>query len=72
MRGTRAVGQLGPDLTHLMSRQTIAAGALPNDAANLARWIRDPGSVKPGTTMPAIPMSGQDLRALVAWLGTLQ
>lgn len=72
VRGTSAVGQLAPDLTHLMSRQTIAAGALPNDAANLAQWIRDPGAVKPGTTMPAIPLSGEDLHALVAWLSTLR
>jgi cytochrome c oxidase subunit 2 len=72
VRGTSAVGQLGPDLTHLMSRQTIAAGALPNDAPDLTRWIRDPGSAKPGTTMPAVPLSGADLHALVAWLTTLQ
>jgi cytochrome c oxidase subunit 2 len=72
VRGTSAVGQLAPDLTHLMSRQTIAAGTLPNDAANLAKWIRDPGAVKPGTTMPAIPLSGEDLHALVAWLSTLR
>jgi cytochrome c oxidase subunit 2 len=72
VRGTSAVGMLAPDLTHLMSRQTIAAGALPNDAADLARWIRDPGAVKPGTTMPAVPLSAPDLQALIAWLTTLK
>jgi cytochrome c oxidase subunit 2 len=72
VRGTSATGLLAPDLTHLMSRQTIAAGVLPNDAADLARWIRDPGAVKPGTTMPAVPLSAPDLQALVAWLTTLK
>lgn len=72
VRGTSAVGLLAPDLTHLMSRQTIAAGALPNDAANLTRWVRNPGAVKPSTTMPAVPLSAHDLQALIAWLTTLK
>lgn len=72
VRGTSASGLLGPDLTHLMSRQTIAAGVLANDAANLTRWVRDPGAVKPGTTMPAVPLSAPDLHALVSWLTTLK
>lgn len=72
VRGTSATGLLAPDLTHLMSRQTIAAGVLPNDAADLTRWIRDPGAVKPGTTMPAVPLTTPDLQALVAWLTTLR
>jgi cytochrome c oxidase subunit 2 len=72
VRGTHAVGLLGPDLTHLMTRQTLAAGALANNAANLSRWIRDPNSVKPGTTMPAVRLSTPDLQALVVWLTTLK
>jgi cytochrome c oxidase subunit 2 len=72
VRGTRASGALAPDLTHLMSRQTIAAGRLVNDSANLAAWIRDPGAFKPGATMPPANLSDPDLRALVAWLGTLR
>ncbi|PMS35106.1 cytochrome c oxidase subunit 2 [Trinickia symbiotica] len=72
VRGTRAAGALAPDLTHLMSRQTIAAGRLVNDPANLAAWIRDPGAFKPGAMMPPANLSGPDLRALVAWLGTLR
>ncbi len=72
VRGSPAQGTLGPDLTHLMSRQTIAAGTLANTPADLLRWIRDPQAVKPGTTMPAVPLAGDDLRAVVAWLGTLQ
>jgi cytochrome c oxidase subunit 2 len=72
VRGFSAQGTLGPDLTHLMSRQTIAAGTLANTPADLLQWIRDPQAVKPGTTMPAVPLAGDDLRAVVAWLGTLQ
>jgi cytochrome c oxidase subunit II len=72
VRGTRAAGLLGPDLTHLMSRQTIAAGALPNNTANLTLWIGNPAAVKPGTTMPAVGLSEPDLKAVVAWLSTLQ
>lgn len=72
VRGTSAQGTLGPDLTHLMSRQTIAAGVLPNTQQNLAAWIRDPEAVKAGTTMPQVPLSASDRQALVAWLGTLQ
>jgi cytochrome c oxidase subunit II len=72
VRGTSAAGLVGPDLTHLMTRQTLAAGALANNAANLSRWIRDPNGVKPGTTMPAVRLSTPDLQALVAWLTTLK
>ncbi|HEY2024718.1 cytochrome c oxidase subunit II [Paraburkholderia sp.] len=72
VRGTSAQGTLGPDLTHLMSRQTIASGALPNTQQNLAAWIRDPEALKPGTTMPVVPLSASDRQAVVAWLGTLR
>lgn len=72
VRGTRAAGSLGPDLTHLMSRQTLAAGSIPNDAAHLAAWIRDPNAAKPGATMPASSLPAADLQALVAWLTTLR
>jgi cytochrome c oxidase subunit 2 len=72
VRGSSAQGTLGPDLTHLMSRQTIAAGTLANTPADLLHWIRDPQAVKPGTTMPAVPLAADDLRAVIAWLGTLQ
>ena len=71
IRGTDADGSLGPDLTHLASRDTIAAGTLPNDAAVLERWITDPQGVKPGADMPPTRLSPQDLRALVAYLESL-
>jgi cytochrome c oxidase subunit 2 len=72
VRGTSASGSIGPDLTHLMSRQTIAAGLLANTAQNLDAWIENPGALKPGTTMPAVPLSDQDRQALVKWLVTLR
>ena len=72
VRGTSAKGRPGPDLTHLMSRETIAAGLLANTPQNLAAWIRDPNALKPGATMPAVPLSDDDRLAVVRWLTTLQ
>jgi cytochrome c oxidase subunit 2 len=72
VRGTSARGVLGPDLTHVMSRPMLAAGTFENTPANMESWIKAPGSMKPGTTMPASQFSAQELKALVAWLGTLQ
>ncbi|MEJ8835189.1 cytochrome c oxidase subunit II [Ramlibacter sp. AN1133] len=72
IQGTLAQGRKAPDLTHLASRRTLAAGTLPNDPGNLASWIADPQRHKPGVNMPANPMSGEDLAAIVSYLGTLQ
>ena len=72
VQGTIAQGHNAPDLTHFASRRTIAAGTLPNTPANVASWIADPHKHKPGVNMPANPMSGEDLAALVAYLGTLK
>jgi cytochrome c oxidase subunit 2 len=72
VQGTLAQGRKAPDLTHFAARRTIGAGTLPNTPANLASWIADPHKHKPGVNMPANPMSGEDLAALVAYLGTLQ
>jgi cytochrome c oxidase subunit II len=71
VRGTDAVGSVGPDLTHLMSRATLGAGAVPNDAAHLKAWIRDPARFKPGVGMPALRLDETQLDALVAYLRTL-
>jgi cytochrome c oxidase subunit II len=68
IRGTIAGGRLGPDLTHLASRRTIAAGTAPLGAGQLAAWIADPQHIKPGTQMPPTPLSGPELSALVAYL----
>jgi cytochrome c oxidase subunit 2 len=70
--GTVGDGRFGPDLTHLMSRDTIAAGAAPNTPDNLKLWIRDPDSIKPGSLMPAMKLNDHDLDALTAYLETLR
>jgi cytochrome c oxidase subunit 2 len=72
IQGTLAQGHTGPDLTHLAGRRMIAADTLPNTATNLASWIADPHRHKPGVNMPANEMSGEDLAAIVTYLGTLQ
>lgn len=70
--GTPAGATVGPDLTHLASRRTIAAGTLANTPANLASWILEPQRVKPGAMMPATSLPPKDLVALTAYLGSLK
>ncbi len=70
--GTVANGRFGPDLTHLMSRETIASGAAPNTPENLRRWIQDPSVIKPGSKMPAMGLSDPDLDAVTLYLETLR
>jgi cytochrome c oxidase subunit 2 len=65
-------GVLGPDLTHLMSRRTIAAGTLPNNIGNLAAWVSNAQALKPGARMPTENLSGPQLQALLAYLRTLK
>jgi cytochrome c oxidase subunit 2 len=72
IRGTAAAGTRGPDLTHMASRRTIAAGTLTNTPANLGRWITDPQAIKPGNKMPRAPLTPDQLTAVVAYLGTLR
>jgi len=69
--GTNAKGRFGPDLTHLMSRATIASGAAENTKENLRQWIKEPDAIKPGCLMPAMQMSEQDIDAVTAYLMTL-
>ena len=69
--GTAANGRFGPDLTHLMSRDTIAAGAAPNTRENLRLWIQNPAAIKPGSLMPAMQLNDQELDTLTAYLETL-
>lgn len=71
VRGTVANGRFGPDLTHLMSRDTIASGAAPNTPENLRLWIQNPDAIKPGSLMPAMNLSDQDFDRLTAYLLTL-
>ncbi|MBM0108057.1 cytochrome c oxidase subunit II [Steroidobacter sp. S1-65] len=70
--GTPASGQTGPNLTHLASRRTIAAGARPYSFEDLRDWLRDPQSVKPGNHMPVVQLSDSDLNALTAYLDSLK
>jgi cytochrome c oxidase subunit 2 len=72
INGTNGTGRFGPDLTHLMSRRTIAAGAAENNSQNLRLWIQNPDSIKPGSLMPAMKLSDSELDALVRYLETLQ
>jgi cytochrome c oxidase subunit 2 len=70
--GTRAGATMGPDLTHLGSRLTLAAGSVPNVRTHLANWILDSQNIKPGNHMPPIPLVGNDLQDLLTYLETLQ
>jgi cytochrome c oxidase subunit 2 len=72
VRGTSASGQHGPDLTHLMSRSTIASGILPDDTDSLSGWISNPQALKPGAAMPATHLNGVQLTEVVAYLETLK
>jgi cytochrome c oxidase subunit II len=70
--GTDASATRGPDLTHVASRPSLAATALPNTLASLRAWIEDPQASKPGSYMPATRLSPADLDALVAYLESLK
>jgi cytochrome c oxidase subunit 2 len=70
--GTAASGRFGPDLTHLMSRSTLASGAAENAPANLRLWIQNPEAIKPGSLMPAMKLSDADVNAVTAYLETLR
>jgi cytochrome c oxidase subunit 2 len=72
VRGTTEDARVGPDLTHLMSRQTLASGMIPNTEENLRRWVRDAQKVKPGCLMPPFALSAEELDAIVNYLRTLR
>jgi cytochrome c oxidase subunit II len=72
VRGTRGNGVFGPDLTHLMSRSTLGAGATRNTPENLRAWVKDPGAFKTGALMPAMKLDDTQLDQLVAYLVTLR
>lgn len=72
VRGTEAKGVLGPDLTHVASRETIAGGALTNNRGNLAGWVVNAPSLKPGTLMPRIDLEPAQLHEVVSYLETLR
>jgi cytochrome c oxidase subunit II len=70
--GTNAHGKFGPDLTHLMSRETIASGAATNTRENLRAWIKNPDDLKPGALMPAMQMSEADIDAVTDYMQSLR
>jgi cytochrome c oxidase subunit 2 len=72
VRGTQAGGNLGPDLTHVMSRRTIGAASLPNTPGYLSAWIANPQHVKPGNYMPVLNLSGQELASIRSYVQTLK
>ena len=72
VRGTSAEGKFGPDLTHLMSRQTLGSGMIPNNRENLRAWIKDPQEIKPGCLMPSMQLGDSQLDAVVSYLFTLK
>jgi cytochrome c oxidase subunit II len=73
VRGTPAEGTDGPDLTHVGGRKSLAAGALNNHIGTMAGWIAGAQDIKPGNKMPSDPIfTGEELRALAAWLGNLE
>ena len=71
IKGTMANGRFGPDLTHLMSRDTIGAGIMPNTQQNLIGWITDPNDTKPGCLMPAMHLTDEQNAQITAYLLTL-
>ena len=72
VRGTAAQGSYAPDLTHLMSRQTLASGIIPNTPENLGRWVADPQPIKPGCLMPAFGLGERERADIVRYLLTLR
>jgi len=72
VRGTAATGRFGPDLTHLMSRDTLASGMIPNTRDNLRQWIKDPDTIKPGCLMPAMQLTDGQIDQVTNYLETLK
>ncbi len=72
IRGTQATGTVGPDLSDFGSRRWIGSVTVANTAANLARWIADPESIKPGNLMPPTSLSSDDRDAIAAYLEGLK
>ncbi|HEX2204583.1 MAG TPA: cytochrome c oxidase subunit II [Longimicrobium sp.] len=72
VRGTPAGSRVGPDLTHLATRRTIAAGTLPNTRGHLGGWVSDPQKIKPGAKMPPNQLAPNELHALLGYLESLK
>jgi cytochrome c oxidase subunit II len=72
IEGTVADGRFGPNLRHLMSRDTIASGAAPNTPTSLRLWIQNPDAIKPGSLMPAMNLTDQQLNEVAEYMLTLR
>ncbi|HSJ64210.1 MAG TPA: cytochrome c oxidase subunit II [Gemmatimonadaceae bacterium] len=72
VRGTPATGDLGPDLTHVASRRTLAALAIPNTRGHMGGWLVNPQAIKPGAHMPAVPMTREEFDAVLAYMMSLR
>ena len=73
VRGTPADGELGPDLTHVAGRRSLAAGSFPNNVGTLAGWIADAQHLKPGNGMPSFDtLDGRTVRLIATWLASLR
>lgn len=72
INGTQAKGTVGPDLTHLGSRQTLLAGLLENNLENLEYWIKDPQQLKPGAYMPDFHLDDTTVKSIAAYLNSLK
>ena len=70
--GTSAAGRFGPDLSHLMSRTTLASGVVPNTPENLRAWVKDPQAIKPRNLMPNMQLNSRELDQVVAYLSSLK
>jgi cytochrome c oxidase subunit 2 len=69
---TSAAGTFGPDLSHLMSREMLGAGVIPNTTENLRAWVKDPQVIKPGNLMPNMQLNDRELDEVVTYLSTLK
>jgi cytochrome c oxidase subunit 2 len=72
IRGTAATSHVGPDLTHVGSRTSLAALAIPNSPVRLAEWLRETQHVKPGSQMPDLNLSRAQVRRLTSYLEGLK
>lgn len=72
VKGTSAIGKVGPELTHIASKPNIAGVLSPVNAENLQRWVKNPPAVKPGTQMPNLGLDDQTIEDITKWLLTLK
>jgi cytochrome c oxidase subunit II len=70
--GTTAKGTFGPDISHLMSRATLASGMIPNTVENLRAWLKDPQAIKHGVLMPNMQLNSRELDDVVKYLSSLK